>query len=177
MLLRNVNSLFAICERIVGSVNSVPFPCLSFTLKDNNVLRKVYEFHEMLFWESHMCYSEKISRSLRYVKVLLEVRKVFFFSVETLHWMIITFFWKGKNSKKCFCENDTCVNWKWEAVFWDIEKFVKSENSFPFLCRSLTFEDNHNLLKGKNFMKCLWEKRTFVTLKLKTIVWDMWKIC
>ena len=147
MLLRNVNSLFAICERIVRSVNSLPFPCRSFTLKDNNVLWKVYEFHEMILWETHMGYSEKISRSLPYAKVLLEVRTVFFFSVETLIWMIITFFWKGKNFKKCFCENHTCVTRKWEDVFWDIQKIVKSDNSLPFFRRSLTFEDNHNLLK------------------------------
>ena len=38
--------------------NSVPFLCRSFNLKDKHVHLKVYEFHEMLLWETHMCYSE-----------------------------------------------------------------------------------------------------------------------
>ena len=46
--------------------------------------KNMYEFHEMLLCETHMCFSEMICCCWRYVKVYLEKRTVFLFSVETL---------------------------------------------------------------------------------------------
>ena len=66
------------------SVNRVPFLCRNFTLTYIHVLLKVYEFHEMLLLETHMCYSEIRSHCLGYVNVQLEVSSVFLFSVDAL---------------------------------------------------------------------------------------------
>ena len=46
--------------------------------------KNMYEFHEMLLCETNMCFSEMIRCFWRYVKVYLEMRTVFLFSVEAL---------------------------------------------------------------------------------------------
>ena len=69
--------LFGICQSIVKSDNSVPCLCRNFTVKDNHVLLKEYEFHEMLLCKMHMCFSEKIIRGLGYVKDLTKLKTVF----------------------------------------------------------------------------------------------------
>ena len=43
--------------------------CRSFTLNDNHVLLKIYEFHEILLCEMHMCFSDMIHCCWRYVKI------------------------------------------------------------------------------------------------------------
>ena len=86
------------------------------------------------FGKMHMCYCEMTSSSLGYVIVLFEVKAVFIFSVEALLWKIITFFWKGKNFMKCFCEKCTWVTLKWEATVWDMSTYCsKLEQSSFFL--------------------------------------------
>ena len=60
VLLWNEKHLFGICQNVVKTEISVPFLCRSFTFKDNPVILTVYEFHEMLLWETHMCFSAKI---------------------------------------------------------------------------------------------------------------------
>ena len=44
VFLRNDMLLFQICPGIVINENSLPFLCRSFTLKDNHLVLKVYEF-------------------------------------------------------------------------------------------------------------------------------------
>ena len=46
--------------------------------------KNMYEFHEMLFYETHMFFYEMIRCCFRYVKVYLKMRTVFLFSVEAL---------------------------------------------------------------------------------------------
>ena len=119
----NEKRLFGICQCIVKSENSVLLLCRHFTFKDIHVLLKVNEFHEMLFWETHMTFNEKIIRCLGYVIVLLKVRTVFLDSFEVLLWKIIMFIWKWMNFMKCFCEKHTCDTLKWEAYVWDMSKY------------------------------------------------------
>ena len=174
-LLGNEKRQFGKCQSIFKSESSVPFVCRIFTLKDNHVLLKVYEFHGMLLWEAHMSYSEMRSVCLGNVKVFLKVRAVCLLSVEVLLWKIITFLWKWFNFMKCFFEKCTCVSQKSYAVVWDMEKLVKSENCLPYLCRSFTLKIITFFWKYMNFMECFCEKRTWVTLTWEVSVWEMSK--
>ena len=142
VFLWNEKTLFGICQIDVKTENTVPCLCRSFTLKDNHVYLKVNEFHEMLFWETHVCYSEMRSVCLGYVKLLLKVRTVFLFSVEALLLKIIAFFWKCMDFMKCFCEKRTCLSLTRKALFGICQGDVKTENTLSSLWRSFTLKDN-----------------------------------
>ena len=114
--------LFAICQSILRSENSVLFLCRNSTLKYNHILLKGKN--------SKKCSSEKHTHVLLgnekpffvIFKELLEVRTVFLFSIEALLLKIITFFWNGKNFMKRFWEKQTFLSLKLEAVVWDMSK-------------------------------------------------------
>ena len=126
--------------------------------KTNMFFWKSKNSKKCFFWETHMSYSEKISRCLRYVKLLLEVRRVFFFSVETLIWKIITFFWKVKISGNTFVRNAHVLLRNVKTLFAIFQRIVRRENSVPFPCRSFNLKDNHVLWKGYEFHEMvLWE--------------------
>ena len=122
-VLWNEKSEFGICQRTVRSKCRVHFYSRNFTLKDNHVLLKGWEFHEILLWETHMCYSEMRRCYLGYVTILLEVSAVFIFCVEALQSKIIRFIWKGKNFLKCFCVKPSWVTLKWEALVLDMSTY------------------------------------------------------
>ena len=64
-----------------------------------------------------------------------------------------------------------------KPLFGIFKELWKVRTVFHFSVEALLLKIITIFWKGKNFMKCLREKRTFVTLKIKTIVWDMWKNC
>ena len=130
VLLWNEKALFGICQRDVKTENTVPFLGRNFTLKDNHVHLKVYEFHEMLMWETHMCYSEMRSICLGYFKVLLKWEQCSC-SVEALLWKIITFF-SMCISWNAFVWNEHVFLWKDKPFFGICQRLDKTKNSINF---------------------------------------------
>ena len=132
----------------------------------------------MLLWETHMCYSEMRSHSLRNVNVLFQVRTVFIFSLEALLWKIITYLWKGKNFMKCFSEKRTCVTLKSEVVIRDmLHLLLEVSAMFIFCVEARHWKIIIFIWKGKNFMKFFCEKHTCVTLKSEALLGNMSKFC
>ena len=160
VLLWNEKLLFRICNTIVRSYHSVHFRCRSFTLIDNHVLLKGYDFHEMLLWEKHMCYSEMRNFYSGYVTLLLEDGAVFNF----LYWS----FTLGKTH---------VLLWNEKTQFGICLRTVWIKSSVHFLCRSFIWKIITFFSKGKNFMICFFEKHTFVTLKWEALIWYMCKYC
>ena len=83
MLLSNDKHLFRLCQSIVKSENSVPFLCRSSTLKDNQVLLKAKEFHEILC-EKRTCVSLKIEDVVWICQRLDKTENSVHFSVEPI---------------------------------------------------------------------------------------------
>ena len=144
-------------SKLVRSENTLPFLCRRFTLKDNHILLKVYEFHEMLLWETHMFFSEMRWRCLWYVTVLLKWELWSFscgnYTLKDNH--VLLNIWISWNA---FVRNTPFFLWIDKPFFGICQRLDKTKNSVPFLCSDSNLKDNHIHLKGNEFHEMLlWE--------------------
>ena len=140
----------------------------------------MYEFHEMLLWETHMSFSAMIHVVLDMSRIV-RMRTVFLFSEEALLWKIIMCFWKGKKLINTTVWNAHVLLWIEKPLFGICQSIVKSSNSLPFLCRSFNLKDNHVLLKVYEFL-LLWETNMCYTENRSHFLWNVpelleWELC